>query len=354
MASDEALMSICEGLPYEETHRERQRHRPREKQAPCGDPDAGLDPPPADQSEPKQPLTTEPPRRPREDSARAVPAGRSSSSLGLPSVKWGRQCLSPSCGGLERQPRRQPGARRPRGGRGGPAGATPPARPGRSPFTDPGTPALGILGNLQGFSRGREESEDPSLPQEAHSVIRTNNKPQQAQSCLSCSKRGATPLAPHPPAPAPSYTLQTPSPAQFPSPALAPRGPSGPQGRPNWAAPPSRGGVPTPGSPTRAQERARARDGTGTGRPSAGEAGCTPGRGGSPLAAAPRSRSRRPSSPQRPPLSARVQPRGCVTGRRRRERLFKGRPRAHLHLAGLPRRSRAAPTTDRRPPRLRF
>ena len=27
-----------------DTHRERQRHRQREKQAPCGDPDAGLDP----------------------------------------------------------------------------------------------------------------------------------------------------------------------------------------------------------------------------------------------------------------------------------------------------------------------
>ena len=27
-----------------DTHRERQRHRQREKQAPCGDPDVGLDP----------------------------------------------------------------------------------------------------------------------------------------------------------------------------------------------------------------------------------------------------------------------------------------------------------------------
>ena len=37
-----------------ETHRERQRYRQREKQAPCGEPDAGLDPgTPGSQPEPK-------------------------------------------------------------------------------------------------------------------------------------------------------------------------------------------------------------------------------------------------------------------------------------------------------------
>ena len=43
------------------THRERQRHRQRDKQAPCGEPDAGLDPrTPGSQPEPKvdtQPLS---------------------------------------------------------------------------------------------------------------------------------------------------------------------------------------------------------------------------------------------------------------------------------------------------------
>ena len=37
-----------------DTHRERQRHRQREKQAPCGEPDAGLDPgTPGSRPEPK-------------------------------------------------------------------------------------------------------------------------------------------------------------------------------------------------------------------------------------------------------------------------------------------------------------
>ena len=44
-----------------DTHRERQRHRQREKQAPCGKPDAGLDPgTPGSRPEPKadtQPLS---------------------------------------------------------------------------------------------------------------------------------------------------------------------------------------------------------------------------------------------------------------------------------------------------------
>ena len=46
-----------------DTEGERQRHRPREKQAPCRDPDAGLDPETLG-SQPGPISTTEPPGRP--------------------------------------------------------------------------------------------------------------------------------------------------------------------------------------------------------------------------------------------------------------------------------------------------
>ena len=55
------MLFFLKNLFIHERYRKRQKHRQREKQTPCGEPDAGLDPmTPGPQPEPKTRSTTEP------------------------------------------------------------------------------------------------------------------------------------------------------------------------------------------------------------------------------------------------------------------------------------------------------